>query len=65
MTFVKDAQLAPIASDPGWFATVFRENHPSIAERIKFANAYHPWLDGKPLVYGDDFVKNPHAVNVE
>lgn len=65
MTFVKDAQLAPIASEPGWFATVFRENHPSIAERIKFANAYHPWRDGKPLVYGDDFVKNPHAMNVE
>jgi STE24 endopeptidase len=56
-TLVKDAELAPIAPNPGWFATVFRENHPSIAERIQFANTYHPWLEGKPLVYDDDFTK--------
>jgi STE24 endopeptidase len=54
-TLVKDAQLAPIDPDPGWFATVFRENHPSIDTRIRFANSYHPWLEGKPLVYGGDF----------
>jgi len=56
-TLVKDAQLAPIAPDPGWFASVFRENHPSIAQRIEFANTYHPWLDGRPLVYGGQFAK--------
>ena len=58
---VKDTQLAPIASNPDWFATVFRENHPSIADRIEFANTYHPWLEGKPLVYGDDFTKSSPA----
>jgi len=56
-TLLKDAQLAPIVPNPGWFATVFRENHPSIADRIQFANTYHPWLEGKPLVYGDQFKK--------
>lgn len=57
-TLVKDAQLAPILPNPGWFATVFRENHPSIADRIRFANTYHPWLTGGPLVYGGQFMKN-------
>ena len=56
-TLVKDAQLAPIVPNPGWFATVFRENHPSIAQRIEFANTYHPWLEGRPLVYGARFAK--------
>jgi STE24 endopeptidase len=57
--FVKDAQLAPIVPSPSWFVTVFRENHPSLADRINFANSYHPWLEGKPLVYGHDFATVP------
>jgi STE24 endopeptidase len=65
-TLVKDAQLAPIVPNPGWFATVFRENHPSIADRIEFANTYHPWLEGKPLVYGDEFAKTgTHPARVD
>ena len=64
--FVKDAQLGPIVPNPGRFATVFRENHPSLADRIHFANTYHPWLDGTPLVYGRDFARiapRPGAVD--
>jgi STE24 endopeptidase len=65
-TLVKDAQLAPIVPNPGWFATVFRENHPSIADRIRFANTYHPWLEGKPLVYDDEFAKTgTHPARVD
>ena len=35
------------------FFELFRQTHPSLAERIEFANAYHPWRDGGLLVYGD------------
>ncbi len=35
------------------FFMLFRQTHPSLAERIEFANTYHPWQDGGPLVYGD------------
>ncbi len=40
---------------PDWdtFFLIFRATHPSDGERIRFANSYHPWLEGKPLVYGD------------
>ncbi|HEY2068170.1 MAG TPA: M48 family metalloprotease [Rhizomicrobium sp.] len=40
---------------PDWdtFFLIFRATHPSDAERIRFANSYHPWAEGKPLVYGD------------
>jgi STE24 endopeptidase len=65
-TLVKDVQLAPIVPNPGWFETVFRENHPSIADRIRFANTYHPWLEGKPLVYDDEFAKTgTHPARVD
>jgi Zn-dependent protease with chaperone function len=40
--------------EPGWFALVTRWNHPPGAERIRFANDYHPWVEGKPLVYGNE-----------
>jgi STE24 endopeptidase len=42
---------------PEWslFFQLFRASHPSIAERIRLANAYRPWLEGKPLVYANDF----------
>ena len=35
------------------FFLVFRASHPSNGDRIRFANDYHPWDDGKPPVYGD------------
>jgi STE24 endopeptidase len=36
-----------------WFALTFRATHPSIADRIRFANDYKPWETGGQLVYGD------------
>jgi|SRR5579859_1435605 len=39
--------------DPGWLERTFRLSHPALADRITFANDYHPWTDGKPLVYAD------------
>ncbi|MGO9038865.1 MAG: M48 family metalloprotease [Steroidobacteraceae bacterium] len=41
-------------ADPGWFEQTFRSNHPSIGERIRLANEYHPWVSGAPLVYGKE-----------
>ena len=31
---------------------LWRSTHPSIGERIEFCNIYHPWTDGRPLVFG-------------
>jgi Zn-dependent protease with chaperone function len=39
--------------DYDWFFQTFRATHPSIADRIRFANDYKPWEKGEPLVYGD------------
>ena len=53
--------LASWASDKGrvteWsaFFKLFRASHPSDVTRIEFSNTYHPWLEGKPLVYVRDF----------
>ncbi len=33
---------------PGMFYTLLRASHPSLAERIEFANDYHPWEQGQP-----------------
>jgi len=40
---------------PGTLYTLFRASHPSLAERIEFANDYRPWEKGQPLRYGDLF----------
>jgi STE24 endopeptidase len=37
--------------DPGWFAMATRWTHPPAGERVRFANEYHPWLEGRPLRY--------------
>jgi Zn-dependent protease with chaperone function len=39
---------------PDWdrFFLIFRATHPSDGDRIRFANSYRPWDEGKPLVYG-------------
>jgi Zn-dependent protease with chaperone function len=41
-------------ADPGWFEQTFRSNHPSIGDRIRLANEYHPWFNGAPLVYSKE-----------
>ncbi|WP_243050126.1 M48 family metalloprotease [Dyella sp. RRB7] len=47
--WVGDAELA----EPGRFERIFRDTHPSLGERIRMANSYHPWLTGEPLRYAD------------
>lgn len=42
---------------PGLLYKIWRESHPPLGERIDFANDYHPWRNGRPLVYGDIFKK--------
>lgn len=41
---------------PGRFQHVFRDSHPSIAERITLANTYRPWATGEALEYASDCV---------
>ncbi len=55
--FVKLQQENLGVPRPGWFYTLFRGSHPSLADRIEFANEYHPWTTGAPLVYGDHFTQ--------
>jgi Zn-dependent protease with chaperone function len=40
---------------PDWgpFFMIFRATHPTNGDRIRLANSYKPWEQGKPLVYGD------------
>ena len=38
------------------FFGLFRATHPSVAERVRLSNSYHPWQEGKPLKYADEFV---------
>jgi Zn-dependent protease with chaperone function len=40
---------------PGLLYVLWRSRHPSIAERIEFANQYRPWETGQPLIYSDAF----------
>jgi Zn-dependent protease with chaperone function len=44
MLYVKDMKCYPLlVASPGAFYQAFRATHPSIAQRIRFANGYHPW----------------------
>jgi STE24 endopeptidase len=40
--------------DPAPLQYIFMMGHPSDGERIRFANTYRPWAEGKPLVYAKD-----------
>ena len=44
---------------PGPLYTLLRASHPSLAERIEFANSYRPWERGEPLRYGSLFKRGP------
>ncbi|HEX3674430.1 MAG TPA: M48 family metalloprotease [Rhizomicrobium sp.] len=52
---IEAAYITRDHDSPDWdtFFLIFRATHPSDADRIRFANDYHPWEEGKPLVYGD------------
>ncbi|MGO9114689.1 MAG: M48 family metallopeptidase [Thermoguttaceae bacterium] len=40
---------------PGMLFKLLRASHPSLAERIEFANDYRPWEQGQSLRYGNLF----------
>jgi STE24 endopeptidase len=40
---------------PNAFLHAIRESHPTLAERIEFANTYRPWERGERLKYQEHF----------
>jgi Zn-dependent protease with chaperone function len=52
MVFVRDANSGDVPADWDTFFLIFQATHPSVAQRIEFANTYKPWEQGAPLVYG-------------
>jgi Zn-dependent protease with chaperone function len=53
--FVKLQTDALAVPRPGPLFVLWRASHPPLAERIDFANTYHPWRESAPLTYGDRF----------
>jgi STE24 endopeptidase len=53
--FVKLQTDALAVPRPGLLNVLWRQSHPPLGDRIDFANAYHPWREGTPLVYEDRF----------
>jgi Zn-dependent protease with chaperone function len=51
MAFVKLQQDNLANPRPAWLIEVFQYSHPTLAERIEFANTYRPWEHGEPLAY--------------
>ena len=51
--FVRDVQSGYVAPEWDTFFLIFQATHPSVAQRIEFANTYKPWERGNPLVYGN------------
>ena len=53
MVFAEDVQSGRVVPEWDTFFLVTQGTHPSVAERIRFANSYKPWEQGAPLVYGN------------
>jgi STE24 endopeptidase len=51
LSFVRLQQDNLANPRPHWIVRLFRASHPTLAERIEFANSYHPWETGQPLTY--------------
>jgi STE24 endopeptidase len=51
-TFVKLQMENLNIPRPGPIYTLLRASHPSLGDRVDFANSYHPWATGEPLRYG-------------
>jgi STE24 endopeptidase len=41
---LKYAKVALYVPDPGWFRKSFRMDHPSLDDRARFLDTYHPWI---------------------
>ncbi|HEY0780923.1 MAG TPA: M48 family metallopeptidase [Thermoanaerobaculia bacterium] len=61
LAFVKLQQHNLTNPNPGALRTLFRASHPSLVERIAFANRYRPWETGEPLRYGRLFSPGARA----
>ena len=55
LSFVRLQQDNLANPNPAWLIKVFEYSHPTLAERIEFANTYRPWEHGEPLVYESHF----------
>ena len=51
-TFVRLQQENLAVPRPGAWYMLWRSSHPSLGERVDFANRYRPWAQGRPLRYG-------------
>jgi Zn-dependent protease with chaperone function len=54
-TFVRLQQENLSVPRPGPIFKLWRGSHPSLGERVEFANRYRPWETGAPLRYGSHF----------
>jgi Zn-dependent protease with chaperone function len=54
-TFVRLQQENLSVPRPGVIFKLWRGSHPSLGERVDFANRYHPWQTSQPLRYGHLF----------
>jgi STE24 endopeptidase len=52
MTFVRLQQENLAVPRPGLWYMLWRGSHPSLGDRVDFANRYRPWEEGQPLRYG-------------
>jgi STE24 endopeptidase len=50
-TFVRLQQENLTVPRPGRLYTLWRGSHPSLGERVDFANRYRPWEEGRKLRY--------------
>jgi Zn-dependent protease with chaperone function len=55
LTFVQLQKENLSLPRPGLLYRLWRGSHPSLADRIEFANRYHPWATGGTLRYGHLF----------
>jgi STE24 endopeptidase len=54
-TFVVLQQENLAVPRPGRLYVLWRSSHPSLADRVAFANSYRPWKSGQPLRYAGHF----------
>jgi hypothetical protein len=53
MVFAGDVQRGDDTPDWDTFFLIFWATHPTVHQRIEFANIFKPWEQGEPLVYGN------------